>query len=448
MPSRVVVACVVSLVLVLGVATVFTAETVQPATVSALAVPTYKAFIPVISRCYPKPSVDPSFGLQGDMSRINADDAWTNCWGGNNSVTVAIIDTGADLDHPELVANAWWGYDYVDGDWVPQDGEGHGTNVAGIVGAPLNGNTVSGVAPNVRLLIVRVLDDNGSGFLSDVANGVIHSSQMGAKVLNLSLGGTSNSQTLADAINYATGAGRLVIAAAGNCGDAYYWLNGCSSMNQTLYPGAYANVLAVAATNNSDGHASFSNVGSYVDMSAPGVDIYNLTLNGYTYLDGTSQAAPHVAGLAALVWTYNTGYNATTVWNRMASTAVNLGTAGWDSTYGWGRIDVKAALGFTALAADVNAAGPDRIELPPAVTDRAAEIAAGRVIVKFKTDARATALDRTLRDLKGASFSHTIPAIDAHVLTVKAGEEWAVVAQLRAQADVLYAEPDFVMRKQ
>lgn len=412
---------------------------------TAPAVPPYKVYLPAVSRCYPRPSTDPLFYQQGDMSVIHADQAWTSCSGGSNNVMAAVIDTGGDLDHPDLMPNAVWGYDFVDGDWTPQDGNGHGTNVAGIVGAALNGIGVSGVAPYTRILIVRVLDDNGAGYTSDVANGIIYATQAGAKAINLSLGSVYYSSALANAVNYATANNRLVVAAAGNCGDAYYYYNGCSYQNQTVYPGALSNVLAVAATNNSDAHASFSNVGSYVDVSAPGVYIYNLSLNGYANPSGTSQAAPHVTGLAALIWSYNPNYSYTQVWNRIISTAVDLGTAGWDATFGYGRIDVKAALGFTTLNT-MEQPTADRVAAPTPVTDRRAEIAPGRVLVKFKAARDAAGIDRALGDLKDVTVARTIEAIDALVLSVPVGEEWTVADNLGAQAEVEYAEPDFVVR--
>ena len=122
-----------------------------------------------------------------------------------------------------------------------------------------------------------------------------------------------------------------MVASAGNCGDSSYYLNGCSYMNQPLYPAAYSNVMAVAAVSSSDVRASFSNQGSYVDIAAPGVSIYNTFKNGsYRSVSGTSQAAPHVAGLAALIWARHPTYTAAQVRTVIEDTAVDLGPAGWD----------------------------------------------------------------------------------------------------------------------
>ncbi len=406
---------------------------------------TYSVYLPLLFYCYPLVGYDPYYSLyQGDMAVIHVDAAWRSCpMVSGSGMTIAVIDTGVDLDHPDLKANLIAGYDYVDYDAVPEDGNGHGTNVAGIAAAALNGIGVSGVAPSAKILPVRVLNNEGSGSTSGVAAGVIYAADR-AQVLNLSLGGTGSSTTLQNAINYAANTkGRLVVAASGNCGDSYYYFNGCSYMNQPSYPAAYSNVLAVAATTNADTRASFSTQGSYVDVAAPGYQIYN-TFMGNSYLaeSGTSQAAPHVAGLAALIWSKYPSYTAAQVWNRITSTAVDLGTAGTDIAFGAGRIDVKKAFGITL--ANVNEPEAQLAQVEPAapLDQRAAPIAAGRVIVKFKSTGAAS---QTLQQMSGVVVINSIDGIDAQVLQVPAGQEWQVVDQLRAQSGVEYAEPDYVI---
>jgi subtilisin family serine protease len=235
------------------------------------------------------------------------------------------------------------------------------------------------------------------------------------------------------------------VAAAGNCGDSNYPYNGCTSMNQIVYPASYSNVMAVAATTSSDTRASFSNVGSYVDIAAPGDDIYNTYYgNSYAYESGTSQAAPHVAGLAALVWAKYPSYTAAQVWNRMTSTAVDLGTAGVDTSFGAGRIDVRQALGLTLARANVPDANLTEAALP--VTDqRTAPIASGRIIVKFKETVGQSAAYRLREILADATVEKSIAAIDALVVSVPAGAEWQTIDQLRARSDVEYAEPDYIV---
>jgi subtilisin family serine protease len=413
--------------------------------VGSSAVLTKSVYLPLLTKCSPLWTTDPSFGLQGDMAVIHAQTAWLACPANTGAgTTVAIIDTGVDLDHPDLAANVLLtGYDFVDYDVTPEDGNGHGTNVAGIAAAALNGIGVSGVAPSAKILPVRVLDDYGSGYTSDVANGVIYAADR-AQVLNLSLGSVYPNTTLQNAINYAvTTKGRLVVAASGNCGDSYYPYNGCSYQNQPAYPAAYSNVLAVAATTNADNRASFSTAGSYVDVAAPGYQIYNTYMgNSYYAESGTSQAAPHVAGLAALIWAKYPAYTAAQVWSRIISTAVDLGAVGTDTQFGAGRIDVKNALGITLANLNEPTAPLQPMESAAPIDQRAAPIAPGRVIVKLKSTSMALP---ALHKLSNIVVINSISAIDAQVLQVPVGEEWSVVDQLRAQPSVDYAEPDYLI---
>lgn len=406
---------------------------------------TYSLRLPLLMNCYPTLTADPSFNFyQGDMAVIHVDAGWLNCpFITGSGVTIAIIDTGVDLDHPDLKANLIAGYDYSDKDGTPEDGNGHGTNVAGIAAAALNGVGVSGVAPTAKILPVRVLDNNGSGYTSDVANGVTYAADR-AQILNLSLGSVYPNTTLQNAINYAANTkGRLVVAASGNCGDSDYPYNGCTAQNQPSYPAAWSNVLAVAATDNYNAHASFSTSGSYVDVAAPGVEIYNTYMgNSYYPESGTSQAAPHVAGLAALVWAKYPTYTAAQVWNRITSTAVDLGTAGRDNVFGAGRIDVKKALGITLASVNEPAAQLKQVEPAAPIDQRAAPIAPGRVIVKFKSTGAAA---QTLQQLSDISVIDSINGIDAQVLQVPVGQEWQMVDQLRVQSGVEYAEPDYLI---
>jgi hypothetical protein len=158
----------------------------------------------------------------------------------------------------------------------------------------------------------------------------------GAKIINLSLGGTSASSYMYDAIRYAYNRGALVVAAAGNYAQ---------SGNPIFYPAAYAETMAVAATDSSDNRASFSEYHPYVEIAAPGASIYSTMKNGgYGYLSGTSMATPHVAGLAALIWSMAPGYTASQVRNVITASAVDLDAPGRDIYYGYGRIDAFNAL--------------------------------------------------------------------------------------------------------
>ena len=405
-------------------------------------------YLPLVTRnffdCTPPAVTDPGFlAFQSDMRQINADDAWQACALGDPAIIVAVIDSGADLDHPDLVANLISGYDYVDNDPVPEDGFGHGSHVTGIVGAAINGLGVVGVAPRARLLPVRALDNNGFGSLSGIANGIRYAAD-NAHILNLSLGSVIDSSTLYDAIKYAVNTkGRLVIAAAGNCGATNYAANGCSYQDQPIYPGAYVEALAVAAVTISDTQAAFSNQGVYVDIAAPGVGIYNTNLNGgYTSKNGTSQAAPHVAGLAALIWARYPSFSAAQVRLAIESTAVDLGTPGVDIQFGAGRIDAIAAISLSSIG-EASAAQAASAPLPPA-DDREADFVPGRVLIKFKPGA--AGIDQMLSAFDGVGIEGQIAGLDIYLLRVPAGQEWSLIDRLCALPGVQYAEPDIIIR--
>jgi thermitase len=211
---------------------------------------------------------------------------------GSSGQEIAVLDTGVDYNHPDLDGKTIRGYDFVDNDYYPMDLNGHGTHVAGTAAAETNNGTgIAGMAPNTKILAVRVLDASGNGSLADIADGIRYAADTGAEVINLSLGCDCSTTTLKNAVDYAWNKGSVVIAAAGNDG-----------VSTTFEPASYSNVIAVGAVDSRDRKASFSNYGSWVDVTAPGVDIAaTVPNNGYAYMSGTSMASPHVAGLAGLL---------------------------------------------------------------------------------------------------------------------------------------------------
>ena len=246
---------------------------------------------------------------------IDAPEAW-DITTGNSDVVVAVIDTGIDYDHPDLAANIWinpgeipgngmdddsngyvddvHGWNFVKNNKNPDDDHGHGTHVAGIIGAVGNNSIgVAGVAWNVKLMPLKVLDRRGRGFTSDVIEAINYAAHR-ADVINLSLGSNNFSQGMKDAI---ANASALVVAAAGNDGN--------NNDETPSYPASYDldNIIAVAATNHKDKLTGFSNYGATsVDLAAPGNLIASTYRGGrYAYMSGTSMATPHVSGGAALV---------------------------------------------------------------------------------------------------------------------------------------------------
>jgi type VII secretion-associated serine protease mycosin len=294
---------------------------------------------------------DPSYATdQWNLPQVNAPAAW-DITTGLSEFIIAVIDTGVDLSHPDLAGKIVAGYDFANSDAVPQDDYGHGTHVAGIAAAITdNAVGVAGIAWGARIMPIKVLDSSGYGYTSHIAQGIQWAADHGAQIINLSLGGSSPSSTLEDAVNYAYDRGLLIAAAAGN---AYLWGNAAS------YPAAYPHVVAVAATNDTDEHARYSTEGYYVDIAAPGGDpdsssdanprhwiMSTLWRAGSTYgpAAGTSMASPHVAGLAALVWSRHMNWTNDEVEWVIESSAVDRGDPDRDDVYGWGRIDMLAAV--------------------------------------------------------------------------------------------------------
>ena len=257
-----------------------------------------------------------------NLNSVNAPEAWQAGYSGEG-ITIAVVDTGVDLDHPDLVDNIYVnageiegngidddgngyvddvnGYDFAGRDADPNDVGGHGTHVAGTIAAGLNGFGATGVAPDATILPVRVLGNDGTGSTNTVAAGIRYAADLGADIINLSLGG-GYSRAIQSAIDYAQDLGSFIVAAAGN-----------ESASTPGFPARfssiYDNVLSVGAHNSRDQIAGFSNdVGTSgsVQVDAPGVGVFSTYVGGrYATLSGTSMAAPHVAGVAALALSAN-----------------------------------------------------------------------------------------------------------------------------------------------
>lgn len=288
---------------------------------------------------------DSFYSNQWGLTKIGAPAAWDITTGGSN-VVIAVVDTGIDLSHPDFSCSGKLlpGWDFVHDSGFPDDDHGHGSHVAGIAAACANnGAGITGLAWGARLLPVKVLDSLGNGYYSNVAEGIRYAADQGARIINLSLGGPSTSVILEDAIQYAYNRGALVVAAAGNCAVGGW---GCgSTLNPIFYPAAYPTVLAVAATDENDNRASFSEYHPYVAVAAPGLDIYSTFKDGeYTSLSGTSMATPYVSGLAALIWSLDPSSSRDQVRSVMETTADDLGSPGKDDYFGYGRINARRAL--------------------------------------------------------------------------------------------------------
>jgi subtilisin family serine protease len=291
----------------------------------------------------PAHAADPLRGRQWGLSMIGSDAAHSTTRG--SGAVVAVLDTGVQSSHPDLRGRLTAGWDVVDGDSTPQDGDGHGTHVTGIVAAnENNGIGVASVAPGARVMPIRVLDANGEGSEADLAYGIDYAVGHGAQVINLSLGPLlpvgGPSPEIDAAMDRAFSRGVVVVAASGN--------NGLPLCEQ---PEGRGRLLCVGAVDRQGNRSSFSSFGEGLGIVAPGgsglplanEDIWS-TWNdgGYAELAGTSQAAPHVSGVAALL--ASVGLRGQSAVRRILATARDVGPSGPDSQYGAGIVNARAAV--------------------------------------------------------------------------------------------------------
>lgn len=267
-----------------------------------------------------------STGIDWGIVKIEVPPVWETTKA--SGIKIAILDTGIDYNHPNLHGRYLGGYNFVDLNNDPYDDHGHGTHVAGIVAAEVYEGEFQGVAPEAMLFAVKVLAADGSGYISDLIDGVDWAINQGAQVMNFSLGTTYNSEVLEDKLAEAQSRGILLVGAAGNT-------NG----GPLLYPAAYSSVIAVSATDSNDNWASFSSVGA--ELAAPGVAITSTVPGGgYATWSGTSMAAPHITASIALML----ANNQSDVRSRLHETALDLGNPGLDSLFGYGRVVAKPAV--------------------------------------------------------------------------------------------------------
>ena len=309
----------------------------------------------VASHCS-KPN-DPLYASQWNytLEDLDCEPGWNITT--DSQVLVSVIDSGIDLKHADIDANLWknpgeiagngvdddgngyvddvHGWDFWNADRDPTDDYGHGTHVAGIIGAEGdNGRDIAGVCWNATIQAVKVLDTLGAGTWTSISQGMIYAADNGALVSNYSLGGASYDVGVDTATQYAAGLDIVQVAAAGNL-----------ATNAPFYPAWYADVIGVMASDYGEKRARWSSYGSWCDLCAPGDGITSLWKGGQTaVLTGTSQSAPHVAAIAALIRSVNPQLDRLDTELVIEYSAKDLGTAGRDSTYEWGLADLHRAL--------------------------------------------------------------------------------------------------------
>ena len=280
-------------------------------------------------------------GAEWHLSKIEASGAWDTTQGSTNAV-VAVLDSGIALAHPDLAMQCIPGYDFVNDNSEPVDDFGHGTAVSGVIAAAgNNGLGVVGVAYGARVLPVKIMDSAGFASYSCIAQGIKYAVDQGARVINLSLAGSAPSATLQEAIDYAWSNNVVIVAAAGN-----------NANEVPQYPAACTHVIGVSATEPDDSLASFSSFGTGVTLSAPGDTIWTTQRdpnNPYGSWRGTSFASPIVAGVAALVAAEDPSLSNTQIVSILEQASADIGSAGYDTTFGFGRVDAARAVAAAGL---------------------------------------------------------------------------------------------------
>lgn len=292
----------------------------------------------------------PSDARQDELwgfDKVDMAGAWSATMG-DAAVKVAVIDTGVNYKHPDLAANCLVddGFDFQNYDSDPMDDEGHGTHVAGTIAAIANADGVAGAAPNCKIIPIKALGLKG-GASSAVASAIVYAVLKGAKVINMSLGSTTATQTERNAVDYAVGQGVIVVAAAGN-----------SNTVKPSYPAGYASVISVGATDRDDKRASFSNYGSWVNLAAPGTEILSTdyrstsTQGNYSVKQGTSMASPLVAGVAALMRVQHPTWTVQEIQRALMTTGDTLASPFYGTDSAIKRLDAAAAVGLSSAPTD------------------------------------------------------------------------------------------------
>jgi thermitase len=294
---------------------------------------------------------DPYFGNEWHLPKINTIAAWDGAQGAG--ITIAILDSGVDPTHPDLVPNLVAGYNFYDNNTNTSDVCGHGTAVAGVAAAKGNNSLgVSGVAPQAKIMPIRIAYKDAAtgscyGYYSTITSGLNWAADHGAKIANISYGGVAGSASIISAAQNFKSKGGLVFVSAGN-----------SNIDENITP--TTSMIAVSATDSNDQKASWSSYGNFVALSAPGTGIWTTSNGGiYQGWNGTSFSSPLTAGVGALLMSANRNLTAAQVENIMFTTALDLGNAGRDNLFGYGRVDaavaMRAALNTTAPVGDTQA---------------------------------------------------------------------------------------------
>ncbi len=409
--------------------------------------PLNRVYFPLVLRNYALSRYpdDPSYGKQWALEKIGAPAAWGYSTG--RDVLIAVLDTGTDLDHPDLADKVRTDIDrdFINSDYEADDDFGHGTHVSGIAAAATdNGVGVAGLGWEAMLLPLKVMDSSGNGDDVGLAVAIRYAADHGADVVNMSLGGPVDCPPIVqEAADYAYAMGVVLVAASGNHGVGI-------GPNAEMFPANCEHVLGVAATESDDSVADYSNYGSHVSVAAPGSGIYSTLMNGgYGYDGGTSMATPYVAGLAALLRARYPAYTPDEIASAILDNADDLGASGWDSHYGCGRIDAYRAL--LRGKADSSPLCLQGAGAWTTVMTAAVPFVPGAIIVSLRPGIGAeTVLQQydagpSTGSGHGAEF---LPELGVWRLRVAPGQERAILSRLRTDPAVLHADLSYLVSAQ
>jgi len=276
---------------------------------------------------------DLHFNKQWAVKKTELDKAWDLGKGGPE-IVVAVLDTGVDLGHPDLKENLIPGYDFINDDPEPMDDNGHGTLVAGVIAAKgENGEGIAGVSWYSKIMPIKITNKEGIGDYFTLAQGIIYAVDNGVKIINLSIGGYAYSELLKEAVDYALNKGSILVAGVGD-----------ENTNTPVYPAYYEGVIGVAATDPEDKIFFQSNYGEFIDLYAPGVEIYSTALNGeYAYRSGSSMASAYVSGVIALILSLDVSLSREDI-EKIIYPADYVRRDDYKMTYGYGRINAYRSI--------------------------------------------------------------------------------------------------------
>jgi subtilisin family serine protease len=421
----------------------------------AMPVGGWRVYLPVLLDNHVRQRLpnDPHYQLLWALPTIRATWAWGYSIS-DPSITIAVLDTGVEPDHPDLQSKLWTnsdeipsngldddangfvddvhGYDFWNDDGDPWDDHEHGTHVAGTAAAATdNGTGVAALGWNSSLMPLKTQNFNGIGTTNELSEAILYAVDNGASVINVSVGQelTLCPSTLQAAIDYAHAHGVLVVAAVGNQDE---------NPNKDFYPAACANVLGVAATGQGDMRIG-SDLNPYVDVTAPGQDIYSTLRGGtYGYYSGTSMAAPLVAGLAALLYAHYPHYSDQQVAWAILGHALDLGEAGKDNYYGWGRIVADQALLRGATSAPDYQAGSAGTERG---TNRG-DFVPGELLLGWRSQSCPAGRAWSF----GARLLNVLPQLEIWRVAVPVGQELAYLEAWQSNPCLAFVELNYVMR--